>query len=286
MAQDVWQAGFKERLNHLMTCDPEVRERVPDSGVASMVRPTMGLAQLVDAVMTGYADRDAVKERLVTVTATGARQLTSDHTTLTYEQLWKRARAVATSWQTAGTGPRVGEMVCSIGTGSNNYAALELACIAANVVSVPLIANAGQAQWQAILSETSPAAVAVDVAYLDTAIAAILASQARPAAIYVLDYLEGTWLLATRFSVPPPGSVPRVSILNPLMVWSMQAPDFLRHLCRCRQRTLLQVLHRSSTPRGQQGHRKGRCLRRHISLRCGSVSRSPRCRRSSPITCR
>ncbi|TDT30080.1 carboxylic acid reductase [Naumannella halotolerans] len=191
MAQDVWQAGFEERLTHLIASDSQVRDRVPDSRVASSVRPNMGLAQLVDAVMTGYADREAVKERRVVITPGGTRQLTHDHTTLTYRQLWSRARAVATSWQRVERGPSAADMVCSIGTGSNNYAALELACIASGVVSVPLIANSSQAQWQTILNETRPAALAVDIDYLDPAIAAVLASEAHPKAVYVLDYREG-----------------------------------------------------------------------------------------------
>lgn len=191
MVQDVWQAGFQQRLSGLMNNDPEVRDRAPNQDVAAAARqPGQSLAQVVEAIMQGYADRDAVTERAITITSAGSRQRSTDCVTLSYRTLWANARAVASAWQHAPAGPRAGDMLCSVGNGSNSYATLELACIASGVVSVPLIVNAA-AQWHGILGETRPAALAVDVDFLDAIVPAILASEARPTSVYVLDYHDG-----------------------------------------------------------------------------------------------
>lgn len=190
MAEDVWQAGFELRLRELVSADAEVRDRLPDPAVAERVRqPGIGLAQVVNEVMTGYADRVALGERHEKLGEDSSTRTSSPYQTLTFRQLWSHARAAASAWHhSLSVGPDSGDMLCSIGAGSINYATLELACIAAGVVSVPLITNSSPAQWQSIIGETQPAALAVDLDYLDAATDAILASNARPRVVYVLDY--------------------------------------------------------------------------------------------------
>lgn len=193
MVQDVWQAGFEQRLSTLVNTDAQVRDRMPDPDVAaSVAQPGLSLAQIVDAVMRGYAHREAVKERKILSSANGSPQLSTEHATLTYQRLWANARAAASAWHHSFSGgPRSGEMICSIGVGSINYATLELACIAAGVVSVPLITNSTQAQWQSIIGETRPTALAIDLEFLDSAATAILNSEIRPKTVYILDLRRG-----------------------------------------------------------------------------------------------
>lgn len=191
MALNVWQAATKQRLEQVVGSEPEVRASMPVPAVGAAVRePGRSLAEVVETVMMAYADRPAVGQH-PSPYAAGAADPAS-FVVLTYAELWARARAVATAWRQAADGPRPGDLLCSLGAASTAYATVELACIAAGVVSVPLTPTGSRAERTALLAETRPTVVAVDVAQLAGTVEAILAAgPPRPRSIVVLDYEAG-----------------------------------------------------------------------------------------------
>lgn len=159
-------------------------ERTNDS------RPSPGLAQAIDAVMTRYADRPALAYRateLVEDSPTGrrSRHLLPEFATLTYRELWSRARAIATTWSEQGVRP--GDRVVAIGFASVDYVTVHLAVAALGGVFVPLQAGALVEQLRTIVAETEPRVIAASSEHL--AKAAELASSAGGGTPVVLfDY--------------------------------------------------------------------------------------------------
>src|SRR5271163_2665508 len=134
-AEDQMQT-LASRFAQLMADDPQFRDAAPYEPVtAAKTERGLRMAQIVATTMEGYADRPALGERvreLVTDPATGRRSLRLEprFETITYRELWSRARAVAAEWHQNGQNPfSAGDFVCILGFTSTDYATLVLACI-------------------------------------------------------------------------------------------------------------------------------------------------------------
>ncbi|WP_036503986.1 carboxylic acid reductase [Nocardia aobensis] len=178
MPDDVQKAERKRRLAAAMA-DDEMRAAWPDADVsAALARPGLRLAELIDTVMTAYADRPAVGQRSgeIVVDAEGRRvwRLLPRFETLSYRQLWSRAGALASAWQAAGL--RAGDFVCTVGFVSSDYVTVDLAGVRLGTVAVPLQATAAVAQWHSIIAETEARVLACSAELLDAAVEAALAS--------------------------------------------------------------------------------------------------------------
>jgi fatty acid CoA ligase FadD9 len=182
------------RLERLLAEDPQFRDAFPLEAVTKAKRqPGLRIAQVVQIVMEGYADRPALGQRareLTTDPASGRRalRLLPRFETLTYRELWGRARAVASAWRHDGRHPvRPGDFVCVLGFASPDYASLLLANICVGAVNVPLQTSAPAAQHAEIIAETEPRVLAAGIDYVDTAVEAVLAGFA-PQRLVVFDY--------------------------------------------------------------------------------------------------
>ncbi len=182
------------RLERLLAEDPQLRDSPAlPIVVAAKRQPGLRLAQVVQIVMEGYADRPALGRRareLVTDPASGRRtlRLLPKFETLTYRELWARSRAVASEWHQGDQHPlRAGDFTCILGFASPDYATLLLACIHLGAVIVPLQANAPAAQHAEIIAETQPRILASGVDYLGAAVDAVLAGTV-PQRLVVFDY--------------------------------------------------------------------------------------------------
>ena len=171
------------RMEALTGTDPQFRAAKPRTDiVAAIRRPGLSLHETVRTVMTGYAGRPAVAERAsetVTDPATGRteRRLLPRFATVTYEELWERAGAIAAQWRQDGENPVLeGDFVASIGFASCDYAALDLACVRLGAVAVPLQSGATAENLAPIVAETAPRLLASSPEDLDTAVAVILAT--------------------------------------------------------------------------------------------------------------
>ncbi|PXX70756.1 fatty acid CoA ligase FadD9 [Nocardia tenerifensis] len=194
MAVDARDERLRSRIARLFAEDEQVKAARPSEAVsAAACAPDLRLAQVVAAIMEGYAERPAVGQRsveVVTDDATGARtlRLLPAFETLTYGELWQRVRAVAAAWHGDSETPlRAGDFVAILGFTSIDYATLDFATIHLGAVSVPLQAGAAVPQLTAILTETAPRVLASTPEYLDTAVDCLLAG-AAPERLVIFDY--------------------------------------------------------------------------------------------------
>ncbi|WP_348540919.1 carboxylic acid reductase [Streptomyces sp. SAI-041] len=152
-----------------------------------------GLPRAVTAVMEGYANRPALGERArepVTDAATGRTELRllQHYTTVSYAELWERAGAVAAEWA-ADTERPVGEgdFVAVYGFTSVDYTVLDLACLRAGAVSVPLPYSSSLGKLEPIVAESAPRVLATSIESIDSAVELALSAPSRPRLV-VFDF--------------------------------------------------------------------------------------------------
>lgn len=184
----------ENRLERLKAEDAQFRDSYLRAEVTAVKRtPGIRLAQVVQGVMEGYADRPALGRRateLVVDPAMGRAtlRLLPRFDTLTYRELWGRARAAAAEWHHNAAHPvGAGDFVCVLGFTSVDYATVLLAAIHQGVVKVPLQTSAPPAQHAAIIAETEPKILAVSAEYVDAAVDAVLIGTC-PERLIVMDY--------------------------------------------------------------------------------------------------
>lgn len=190
---DMSESGFSRRFQELCEADHQVRDAIPIESVTEAIRePGLRLPQIVATVMEGYADRPALGQRAVELVtdATGRRtlRLLPTFETITYRELWTRARAVASAWYGDADHPvRPGDFVAVLGFTSVDYTTVDLACIHLGAATVPLQSGASVGQLTAILEEAPPKVFAVSAELLDHAVDCVLAG-ATPETLLVFDY--------------------------------------------------------------------------------------------------
>lgn len=183
-----------EMIERLRAEDEQFRAAYPLKAVVEAKRqPGMRMAQIVKAVMEGYADRPALGQRareLVTDPASGraALHLLPRFDTITYGELWARARAVAGELHAHPDHPlRAGDFVCVLGFTSPEYATQLLSSVHLGGVIVPLQTSAPTNQHAAIIAETEPRILASGIEYIEAAVNAVLAGY-QPQRLVVFDY--------------------------------------------------------------------------------------------------
>ncbi|MGW2599909.1 carboxylic acid reductase [Streptomyces klenkii] len=182
------------RVDALHADDPQFARAVPSPSVVEAVRRADGsLIGTISAAMSGYADRPALgrrAERIAEDPATGRRtaELLPHFETVTYAELWQQVGGLAAAW--AGCVPgglRAGDFIGVLGFTSADYATIDLACMYLGAVSVPLPTGWSAARLAPILTETEPRILAADLASLDAAVEAVLATDSIQRLV-VFDY--------------------------------------------------------------------------------------------------
>jgi len=180
-----------QRIAALYANDAQFAAARPRAAVSAAIdEPPLRLPGLVQTVMEGYADRPALGQRaveFVTDPQTGRTTagLLPRFETVSYAELWDRARAVATALAAGGVQP--GDRVCFLGFASIDYTIVDLSLIRIGAVPVPLQTPAPVAQLQPIVAETEPAVIATSVDYLADAVELALSGHA-PARLVVFNY--------------------------------------------------------------------------------------------------
>ena len=156
--------------------DPQLQELMPDASVLEAVtRRGRSLADIVEAVLTGYAARPALGTRDYVVGTDGAtgrqvRRLVPSFSTVTYGELGARVRAVAGAWQHDDRlRVAAGEFVGILGFAGTDYVTVDLACVYARAVAVPLQSTLAAADLERIITDTAPVAIAATMADLELA---------------------------------------------------------------------------------------------------------------------
>jgi fatty acid CoA ligase FadD9 len=194
MSTDPREERLACRISDLYATDSQFTDaRSIEALTAAIEQPGLRLPRIVSTVMGAYAERPAVGERAVNLTAdpeTGrtSLELLPWFETVTYRELWDRVGAVASAL-TDGPGHPVqpGDRVCVLGFTSVDYATLDMALVQLGAVSVPLQTSAPVSQLRPIVTETEPRVFASSINDLGDAVELVLTGY-TPARLVVFDY--------------------------------------------------------------------------------------------------
>jgi fatty acid CoA ligase FadD9 len=190
MSNSTREKRFARRLQGLYANDAQFAAAKPSAAIAEAIKqPGLPLAQLIQTVMEGYADRPALGQRavrFVTDPSTGGTSLESlpRFETITYRELWDRVNAFANAL-TAQVRP--GDRLCILGFTSVDYTTVDVATVQLGAVSVPLQTSAAVTQLLPIVTETEPTLIAASVDNLSDAVELVLSGHA-PGRLVVFDY--------------------------------------------------------------------------------------------------
>ena len=192
MSVDARDEEQHRRVSALAAADPQFAAAQPSPAVAAAVdEPGLTLAQTMQTVLDGYADRPALGQRKVEFVTDAAGRtgvaLLPEFETITYRELSDRAAAVAAAWHAASVRP--GDRVAVLGFTSVDYTVIDIALALMGAVSVPLQTSAAPAQLTPIVAETAPAVVAASVANLADAVA-LVHDAPSVTRLVVFDYLD------------------------------------------------------------------------------------------------
>jgi len=182
-----------QRIAALSTSDPQFQGAHPLPDVTAAINAEgLSVQQVVETAMLGYLDRPALGERVreIYVDDEGQQRVRplAEFETITYRELWSRVGAIAAEWSGHSSAPlSAGGLVAILGFASTDYTLVDLACLYAGAVSVPLPAGAPAHQHLAIMEQTNPTILAVSVEYLADAVDTVLAGAALPR-LLVIDY--------------------------------------------------------------------------------------------------
>ncbi|MGZ8179584.1 carboxylic acid reductase [Williamsia sp. SKLECPSW1] len=179
-----------QRRRRLEETDEQFRAAAPDPALAERIlADDLPLAQVVEEILSAYADRPALGRRATEVVTDAdghdAVRLVERFDTVSYGELRDRVHAVAAAWHADGVRP--GEFVATLGFTSVDYTTLDLACIRLGLVTVPLQTSSVPAQLLPILAETEPTVLAVATDHLDDVVE-LATSGHRPRRVVVFDH--------------------------------------------------------------------------------------------------
>ena len=186
---------FARRLQDLYANDTQFAAAKPSEAIAKAInQPGLRLAQIIQTLMEGYADRPALGQRAVRFVAdpnTGrtSLELLPRFETITYRELWDRVNAFANALtvEHAEHPVQPGDRVCIVGFTSVDYTTIDIALVQLGAVSVPLQTSAAVTQLQPIVTETEPTLIATGVDNISDAVELVLSGHA-PGRLVVFDY--------------------------------------------------------------------------------------------------
>lgn len=185
---------FFLRMQELAEQDPQIKQIRPSKSVQDAIfQPDLSYDRLIQTLFEGYAERPALGERDYTIeqdeaTGQNLRQLLPSFSTITYAELHTRIKGIANAWRFSQHNKVApGDFVCILGHTGIDFVTVDLACVYAHAVSVPLQTTLVGTDLTRILADTNPAALVAGPS--DLVIAARLAIEhgAIPT-IITMDY--------------------------------------------------------------------------------------------------
>lgn len=168
---------FADRVLELAKTDAQLAQHIPRKdlweGLADGSRP---LASSIDQLLEGYGERPALGEREYTLEDVDnngqvVRHYGSGFNSVSYAELRHQVRSIAAAWRMQGSfNVRPDEFVCMMGFAGIDYSALDIACLYAQTVSVPIQANYGFEMLHGMLALIEPVVLATATADLDMAV--------------------------------------------------------------------------------------------------------------------
>jgi fatty acid CoA ligase FadD9 len=232
MSIDNRDERLERRIADLNASDPQFAAAAPDDAISSTIaRPDLRLADLIQTVFDGYADRPALGARAVEFatdpdSGRTTAELLPRYETITYGELSDRMHAIANGL--ADDPVRHGDRVALLGFTSVDYTCLDVALIALGAVSVPLQTSAPVAQLRPIVAETEPTAIAASVDFLSDAVELVLAGP-QPARLIVFDYRPQVddhrdAVAEAKSRLADAGSSTRVDVLGDVIAYGAKLP--------------------------------------------------------------
>jgi fatty acid CoA ligase FadD9 len=220
---------YERRLAALAREDPQLRALVPDATVeAALATPGLAFDQAVATVLDGYSSRPALGQRDYEVvrdaeTGRAVREYRPSFSTIAYAEVRRRVEALASAWRHLDEW-RVdpGDFLCVLGFTGTEYTTIDLACVYAQAVTVPLQSTVGGAALNQIFTDTAPSVIAATVS--DVVLAAqLVGAQESVRALVVFDYDERAdddreAVAAARTALARSGSQARLVTLAELIV--------------------------------------------------------------------
>ncbi len=157
------------RYKHLLETDDQIRSALPLPDVAEAAAAEgLTTPERVDSILTAYAERDALGMRdYKLVSDSSGRQVKeylSAFSAITYSELRDGVRAIANAWRhEESVAVRRDEFVAMIGFTSTDFFMLDLACVYAQTVTVPLQSATSGADLDEIFANVNPAALAATI---------------------------------------------------------------------------------------------------------------------------
>ncbi len=158
----------------LLETDDQLRALMPVPGVSPASIGASTLPKLIETVLDAYTNRPAIGCRKYEIgvdpeTGRRGRVLVREFNTISYGELGQRTKRLAAAWRKH---PQhrvdVGEAVCILGFSGVDYATIDLACVYAQAVSVPLQVTVG-GELRGIVEAVAPVAIAATIEDIATA---------------------------------------------------------------------------------------------------------------------
>lgn len=189
-ADEARDQRIAERRARLVDNDSQFRDATPDPDLAERVLASdLPLAQVIEEILSTYADRPALGRRATEVVTGGdgstSVRLRDEFETVSYRELADRVHGVAAAWHADGL--QAGEFVATLGFTSVDYTTLDLTCIRLGLVTVPLQTSSAPAQLLPILAEAAPTVLAVGIDHIDDVVE-LATTDHRPRRVVLFDH--------------------------------------------------------------------------------------------------
>ena len=158
---------FKERVEQLAEADPALKALTPDLAVAKpLLEKGVPLDKIAEGLLSGYADRPTLGERAYDVAKDAeademVRAYKAEYAMTTSGELLQKAQAIAMAWRRH-PDLRIerDSLVVQVGFTGIDFTILDLASIFSHTVSVPLQSQTPVADFEDIITRTTPAVLA------------------------------------------------------------------------------------------------------------------------------
>ncbi|MGH3556406.1 MAG: AMP-binding protein [Mycobacterium sp.] len=178
-------------MSRLRAEDRQFAQAAPDDSILEALEdPGLRLCDILRIVMEGYSDRPALGQRataLATDPVSGrtAAQPLPRFDTVTYADVWKRVRAVASGL--ADLNVQSGDRIATLGFTSVDYTVIDLALMHLGAVAVPLPGGVPLSILEPIVTEIRPTVLAASIRNLTEAVDVVL-SQTESVRLVAFDY--------------------------------------------------------------------------------------------------
>ncbi|WP_166426165.1 thioester reductase domain-containing protein [Paraglaciecola sp. 20A4] len=163
-----------ERFKKIVKADPSILAYMPNEAIKKeALASELSLTKKIDLLFSQYGERTALAERTYDVVvdqATGLqhKQYRKAFSGISYTELLSRIHGLANVWCGVGDSlgehrVKTGEFVCIIGFASIDFQVIDMACLYAQAVTVPLQSTTSGADLKEIFENMNPAAIAATV---------------------------------------------------------------------------------------------------------------------------